>query len=235
VVWCTSIVSPHELDFCSLHAKIPEKELIAQVLNDVGYRDTLFNIKGMSAYGTRTLEQIQLSEFREDLVGDVDILVIPLDHPEQTTAIQVKRFKAIVSMDEEGFDDSVTGHPKRMQEFFEKGIQQANATKFVGFSQVYLWVFVAIDTRARNSGWYTYQGPDSLLNSRIHQAISPIGLDPTIGLMKFDWVQAMDRPPFSMNSSGGNLMKLAETTPQPPELTEWLRNLPSQIVVPKMR
>ena len=216
-------------------AKIPEKDFVNHVLNDVGYRDTLFNIRGMSAHGTRTLEQVQLCDFRKDLVGDIDILVIPMDNPEQTTAIQVKRFKAIVSMNEEGLDNSVTGHPSRMQEFFEKGVQQANDTKLVGFSQVYLWIFVAIDTRARNSGWYTYDGPDPNLNSRIHQAISPAGLGSTIGLMKFEWVQAMDRPPFELSSYGGSLIKLAESTTQPPELTEWLRNLPSPVVLPKTR
>ena len=69
---------------------------------------------------------------------------------------------------------------------------------------------IVIDTRARNNGWYTSDGPDSLLRSRIQQAISPVGLDPTVGLMEFEWVQPMDRPPFELIrtvdicKSGGN-------------------------------
>jgi hypothetical protein len=213
-------------------AKIPEKDLIARVLNDVHYRDTLFNIKGMFTKGARILEQIELRHFRKELAGEIDILVVPDGHPELSTAIQVKRFKAIVGMDEQGIDDAEVGHPNRFQELIAKGIQQANETKRVGFSQVYLWVFVAVDTRARNNGWYTYDGPDSLLNSRIHQAISPVGLDPTVGLMKFEWVQPMDRPPFELSTHGGSLDRLAESTRQPSELTEWIRTMPMPVVLP---
>ena len=68
-----------------------------------------------------------------------------------------------------------------------------------------------------------------------HQAISPVGLDPTIGLMEFDWVQPVDRPPFELSTHGGHLINLAGTTPQPPELTEWLRTLPSPVLVPHTR
>ena len=63
---------------------------------------------------------------------------------------------------------------------------------------MYLWIFVVIDTRERNSGWCTYDGPDAMLHSQIDQAISPVGLDPTVGLMEFNWVQPMDRPPFAL-------------------------------------
>jgi hypothetical protein len=61
-----------------------------------------------------------------------------------------------------------------------------------------------------------------LLRSRIQQAISPVGLEPTVGLMEFEWVQPMDRPPFELSTHGGHLRKLAATTQQPAELTEWL-------------
>ena len=166
-----------------------------------------------------------MREYRKDLAGEVDILVVPPGQPEQSTAVQVKRFKAEVRMDDQGRDDSNVGHPLRFRELMAKGIDQANETKRVGFSQVYLWIFVAIDTRERNSGWYTYEGPDSLLNSRIHHAISSVGLDPTVGLMMFEWCQPMDRPPFDLSTHGGHLTKLAESTPQPPDLTEWLETL----------
>jgi hypothetical protein len=213
-------------------ATIPEKELVACVLNDVHYRDTLFNIKGMRTKGARVLEQIELRHFRNDITGDIDILVVPANEPELSTAIQVKRFKAVVTRDEQGVDAAAVGHPKRFQELMAKGVQQANETKRIGFAQVYLWIFIVIDTRARNNGWYTYDGADSLLRSRIEQAISPVGLDPTVGLMEFDWVQPMDRPPFELSTHGGHLRKLAETTCQPAELTEWLRATPPPVLLP---
>ena len=110
-------------------ATIPEKELVAHVLNDVHYRDTLFNIKGLHTKAARVLEQIELRQFRTDLTGDVDILVVPVNEPELSTAIQVKRFKAVVTRDEQGVDDAEVGHPKRFQELMAKGVQQANETK----------------------------------------------------------------------------------------------------------
>jgi hypothetical protein len=213
-------------------AKIAEKELVARVLNDVHYRDTLFNVKGLKTHDARVLECVELRDFQKQIAGDVDILVIPKVEPEQSTAIQVKRFEAIVRMDEEGEDEVQGGYPERFRKLMAKGIKQANRTKALGFAQVYLWIFVVIDTRHRNSGWYTYDGPDSLLNSQIHQAISPVGLDPTIGLMQFEWCQPTDRPPFELSTHGGNLMKSAESTSQPPELTDWLRTIPSPVLLP---
>ena len=213
-------------------ATIPEKELVAHVLNDVHYRDTLFNIKGIHTKQARVLEQVELCQFRSNLTGDVDILVVPANQPELSTAIQVKRFKAVVTRDEQGVDDAAVGHPKRFHELMAKGVQQANESKRIGFAQVYLWIFIVIDTRARNNGWYTYDGPDSLLRSRIQQAISPVGLDPTVGLMEFEWIQPMDRPPFELSTHGGNLQKLAATTEQPAELTEWLRTMPAPVLLP---
>jgi hypothetical protein len=216
-----------------LHKSITEfreQELIAHVHNDVHYRATLFNIKGMFNEDVRILEQIELRAFRKGLNGDIDILVVPGGQPELSTAIQVKRFEAIVRTNLEGLDEVQGGYPGRFRKLMAKGIRQANTTKRVGFAQVYLWIFVVIDTRHRNSGWYTYDGPSSLLNSQIDQAISPVGLDPTIGLMKFEWVQPMDRPPFELSTHGGDLRKLAESTAQPPELTEWLRTMPSPVL-----
>lgn len=212
-----------------------EQELVAQVLNDVHYRHTLFNIKGMFTKSARILEEIPLHRLRKDLAGDIDILVIPGGQPELSTAIQVKRFEAIVRMNAEGLDEVDGGCPERFRKLMAKGIKQANRTKALGFEQVYLWIFIVIDTRHRNNGWYTYEGPDSLLRSQIRQSISPVDLDPTIGLMEFDWCQPMDRPPLDLNTHGGHLRKLAETTPQPRELTDWLRTLPSPILVPQRR
>ena len=219
-----------------LHRSITEfreQELIAHVLNDPQYRDTLFNIKGMFTKGVRVLEQIELRHLHKDLTGDIDILVVPGRQPEFSTAIQVKRFEAIVRLNAEGVDQVAGGNPGRFRKLMAKGVRQANLTKRLGFAQVYLWIFVVIDTRARNNGWYTYDGPDALLRSQIHQAISPVGLDPTIGLMEFEWVQAMDRPPFELSTHGGRLRKPGVTTPQPVEVTEWLHALRSPVQLPR--
>lgn len=213
-------------------ADIPEKELVAHVLSDSHYRATLLNIKGVVTKDARIVEQVELRLFRKDLAGEVDILVVPNEQPELSTAIQVKRLKAVVKMDELGHDSAFIGHPSRFQELIAKGVEQANQTKAVGFAQVYLWVFVAIDTRPRNNGWYSYEGPDSNLQGLINSAISPTGLDPDVGLMKFEWVQSMDRAPFELSTHGGSLLSLATTSEQPPDLTEWLRTARFPLIRP---
>ncbi len=205
---------------------------MARVLNDSHYRETVLNIKGIGTKDTRIVEQVELRLFRKNLAGEVDILVVPNEQPELSTAIQVKRLKAVVQMDDLGHDSAFVGHPSRFQELIAKGIEQANQTKAVGFAQVYLWVFVAIDTRQRNNGWYSYDGPDSNLQCLINSAISPTGLDPAVGLMRFEWVQPMDRAPFELSTHGGSLLSLATTTEQPPELTEWLRTAKFPLIHP---
>lgn len=107
-------------------------------MNDVHYRDTLFNIKGMFTKGTKVLEQIECRHLRKGLTGDIDILVVPRGQPELSTAIQVKRFEAIVRMNEKGLDEVEGGYPERFRKLMAKGIRQANVTKRLGFAQVYL-------------------------------------------------------------------------------------------------
>jgi hypothetical protein len=71
--------------------------------------------------------------------------------------------------------------------------------------------------------------------SQIDRAISPVGLNATIGLMMFEWVQPMDQPPFELSTHGEHLRKLAATTAQPPELTHWLRTMPSSVLLRRRR
>jgi hypothetical protein len=103
-----------------------EKELIGQVLSDPHYSRTIFNIKGLPS-GGRILPGVTLpkSKKRNRSTGDVDILVVPRDEPEQATAIQVKRFWFKVGpsgVRPAGWD----AHGKRMSRLFDEGVRQAN-------------------------------------------------------------------------------------------------------------
>jgi len=203
-------------------ADIIEADVVAKTLADPHYRNTLLNIKGLLSEDALIRTEVPLRKFRRDLPGDVDILVVPHDLPEQSTAIQVKRFKIKVQSD----DDDFTFQLECMKELFDKGVQQANDNADLGFSQVYLWVFILSDTRNRNNGRYTtYDGPDSRLNSIIRQAISTAKLRPHVGLMEFEWVQPMDRPPFTLGSHGTHGERFAESVKQPDDLTRWLSTL----------
>ena len=44
----------------------------------------------------------------------------------------------------------------------------------------------------------------------------------------------MERLPFELCTHGSYLRTLAESTSQPPELTEWLRMMPSPVLLPDM-
>jgi hypothetical protein len=210
--------------------EIREAEFVAHVLNDSHYRSTLLNVKGLYAEGARLLDQVDLRLFEPGARGDIDILVIPARQPDMSTAIQVKRFAMSVESDADGNDVVVGGEIRRLLKLMEKGVRQANLTKRLGFAHVYLWVFIAVDGRAINNGWYSYDCGEHLWRSRVDNALSAVRLDATVGRMSFEWTQPMDRPPFELATHGGSLVRLAEPTPQPTALTERLRKLPSSVV-----
>jgi hypothetical protein len=99
------------------------------------------------------LEQIELRHFRNDLTGEIDIVVVPADS--LSCPPQSRLNDSGDRLEGRGRLRRLVGHPKRFQELFAKGVRRANETKRVGFAQVYR-IFIAIDTRARNNGWYTY-------------------------------------------------------------------------------
>jgi len=202
-------------------ADIPEKELVSQVLASRFDREAVLNVKGIEERGSRILREQDLRGFRRKLSGDVDVMVVPSSGAAGTTAIEVKRFP--VKLAENG-----EAHPRAnyFEELFEKGVDQANARASLGFAQVYLWIFVAVDSRAANGGRFTYDGMSSLVRARIDNAISLRRLQPGVGLMEFEWVQAIDRPPLSFGSSGSDLHRLAKSTgTQPAALTAWIERL----------
>jgi hypothetical protein len=201
--------------------EILEGEMVAKTLADPHYRNTLLNIKGLFADDALIRTEVGLHLFRKKLPGDVDILIVPNGQPDQSTAIQVKRFKLLVESDDADF----TPHLKHMKEVLDKGVQQANDNADLGFSQVYLWIFILIDTRKRNGGKFTYDGPDSRLNSIIRQAISLQYLRPRVGLMTFEWCQPMDGDPFTLGTHGSHGERFAQSVQQPEALTRWLSTL----------
>lgn len=202
---------------------LDEHELINTILHHPLNRYDVTNIKDVFSVSARIFERVEFREFSRTLSGDADMLVLPDDTPEQSTAIQVKRF-----VPQDGLEYMDAWQTTRMQRLFDAGVRQANHTLAVGFSQVYLYVFVLIDTREQNAGRYTYAGADAALQARVERSMSLTGLDPKIGLMAFEWLQPMDRPPFELATFHGHLVRLAQRTPQPDDLTAWIRTLAQQ-------
>jgi hypothetical protein len=202
---------------------LDEHELIGTILHHPLNRYDVTNIKGVFSTSARIFERIEFREFKPTLSSDADLLVLPDDTPDQSTAIQVKRF-----VPQDGLEFMDAWQTNRMQRLFEEGVRQANYTLAIGFSQVYLYVFTLIDTREQNASHYTYAGADAALQARVERAIAPTGLDSKIGLVAFEWVQPMDRPPFELGTFGGHLIRLAERGRQPDDLTDWISKLPQQ-------
>ena len=131
-----------------------------------------------------------------------------------TTAIEVKRIKV-------GASAFRSGQPNKLHEF-EKGVRQANLLAAVGFSQVYLYVIVVIDSREQNASRITYDGPTPELRHTIRSAISIAGLESRIGLEHHEFVQPMDSAPLGLGTYFGHLDRIAQTAQQPTALTEWV-------------
>jgi hypothetical protein len=201
--------------------EVKEHDFVAMFLRDLHYRNSYLNIHGLGADDAVIWKDIPLRKFRKGVPGDVDILIVPKGGPENSTAIQVKRYKVKVDSDDADYSRQIGW----MGELFDEGVRQANENAELGFSQVYLWITVLIDTRVRNGGHYTYDGPDSRLTSAIKNTMSTAKLQPRVGLIHNEFVQAMDVPPFELSSGGLSLDRLATPSEQPQELTQWLATL----------
>jgi hypothetical protein len=95
----------------------------------------------------------------------------------------------------------------------------------MGFSQVYLWIFVLVDSRRRNNGRVTYDGLTPALSKRIEETITTRGLDTRVGLIHHEFVQPMDQEPLDVGVFGGHLIRLAREDPQSAEVTAWVERM----------
>jgi hypothetical protein len=193
-------------------ADVPEGELIKLLLGDPtrpfpdlhGFpEDPVFK------------EGVDLAGVPGGFVGDVDVLICDPARPDLAVAIQAKRIK---------FDawDIERGSPKKLQEL-EKAYEQANRDARVGFSLVYLYLFVVVDSREQNLGKNSYAGLSTELKELVYRAVSLSELDERVGLVQIELVQPMDYAPLSVGTSGAERRREAQPVIQTPELTEWVR------------
>ena len=197
-------------------AELPEGELVRRLLADPYTRDFLFGIKGMPD-AARVLQRTDLRNAPGRFAGDADLILVAPDHPEAAVAFEVKRVKVGASAFE-------SGQPNKLREY-DKAVGQANRLADVGFSQVYLYVIVVVDSRIRNDGRYTYDGLTPELDGVIRGVLSLEHLLPRVGLVIHEFVQPMDHPPLVLGTYGGHLERAATPVPQGADLTEWIAQL----------
>jgi hypothetical protein len=195
-------------------ADIPERKLVARLMQEPHWRERLTGIHGIASDSEYALE-VPLTGLPEDPECDIDILLVPPSCPEISTAVQVKRVK----VSEKSFD---SGTPNRLSEL-ERGYGQANLMARIGFSQVYLFVIVVVDSRRENPAPPSYKGLNAGLRTTIESAISTRQLLPAVGMLRFEFVQPMDTEPLTVGTSSTGLVRLATQVEQPRYVTEWVR------------
>src|SRR5882724_12570133 len=102
--------------------KVVEHDFVAMLLRDLHYRNSYLNIHGLEADDAVIWKDIPLRKFRKNVPGDVDILVVPKGNPEQSTAIQVKRYKLKIESDDADYSRQI----QWMADLFDEGVRQAN-------------------------------------------------------------------------------------------------------------
>lgn len=194
-------------------ASVPEHDLVKQLLGDPHWRSRILNVKDIPE-GSTLCQTLLPKGPGEESKGDVDILVVPPDHPEFATAIEVKRIKVGAKQ--------FSGQPPNKLKEFRKGVGQANKLAEIGFWQAYLYVFVVVDSRENNVGRYKFDGLNQQLSSMIRQVIKPDSLNERVGLMHHEFVQPVDENPLSTGTFEANLIRLARPVNQPEDLTRWV-------------
>ena len=190
-------------------ADIAEKPLVELVINSPIWRWRLLNIAGIDAAST-LYPCVQRTGLPRFPAGDIDLLLVPPSRPDHATAIEFKRVKIR------------DGEANKLHEF-TKGVDQVNRLAMIGFYQVYLYILVAVDSRATNEGQMSCaDGIGWELRNEIAARISPRDLQPGVGLMQWEFVQSTDHAPLGVGHGGGHLVRLAEPRAQSVEVTAWV-------------
>jgi hypothetical protein len=121
-------------------ADIVEHDLVDLILDgpDSYWRSNIFRLKGISDDSV-AVRRVPLRDAPGANEGDIDILLCSPNEPWLATAIEVKRIKV-------GPRAFLTGEPNKLHEL-ETAVFQAEKLVSIGFSQVYLYVLVAVDSR----------------------------------------------------------------------------------------
>jgi hypothetical protein len=197
-------------------ADIPEADLIKRLLADPVFgRPDIIGQVGIPRDAVDFLS-VPLEGAPGNFKGDIDILLFSPAEPRRAIAIQVKKIKV-------GTKAMRTGHPNKLHEI-EEGVLQANLAAQIGFAQVYLYLFVVVDSREATLGQKRLAGLTPELRERIRNSISvsTVGLCDRIGLMDFEFVQAFDDHPLRAGTFTGHLVRLAREVSQPTDLTDWV-------------
>jgi hypothetical protein len=195
-------------------ANLTESDLVDELLADPVWRSRIVGQKGIPD-DARAFTRVPLTDVPGGHRGDIDLLLCAPNRPDAAIAIEVKRIKV-------GIRALRDGKPNKLGEL-EEGIRQSNLLADIGFSQVYFYVFVAVDSREKTlNAPEAWAGPSPELRQLLHDKISPFGLLQRVGMFKHQFIQPLDERPLGVGSYSGHLVRLSEAVQQPRGLTEWI-------------
>ena len=197
-------------------AGIHEADLIKQLLADVSWPSRIVRQRGIPDDAI-AFQGVPLAGLSTGVEGDIDILLCSPNRPDLATAIEVKRVKV-------GPNALRSGEPNRLREL-NGGVRQANLHAKIGFSQVYLYVFVVVDSRSETLKQDAWAGSSPGLRERISNAVSVTGLHDRVGLFHHQFIQWEDYAPLGVGGYFGHLIRPAQPETQPPELTQWVADV----------
>jgi len=194
-------------------ADIAESELLRRLLSAPRRRSDIIGLHGIPD-DVASFQDVPLDGLPGSPKGDIDLLLVPPGDVTFATAIQAKRIRVHAAT----FKSDI---PNKIHEL-AKGRRQTNLLEHLGFAQVYFFVLVTVDSRARNGGRMSFDGLTPELERIIDAAVTLTDLHPRIGLVHFEFVQSMDDAPLSTGTFRGHMKRLAHPIPQPREISEWV-------------
>lgn len=154
-----------------------------------------------------------ISDLFEDVKdgGDIDVLFHSLDAPEDSVAIECKRVKIKA-------DAFIKNNPNKIHGL-SKGINQANYLYRLGFSRVYMIVFIVTDGRKRLEYNFAFRGASQELVDLVEYFPDFARLINTVGLVFIELSQPVDKDITFAGAIGTNIRRTALPREQSSDLT----------------
>ena len=198
-------------------AEIDEADLVKRLLaSSQVQRDRIIGLHGI-AKDVQDFQAVPLTGVPGKITrGDIDILLCSPHIPEDAVGIEAKRVKV-------GTAAMRSGKPNKLSDL-RKGVDQANRLAKIGFSQVYLYIFIVVDSREQNAGKYSFSGVSTEIKGNIDRTIGMevLNLCGRVGIYQCEFTQPMDDEPLSVGAFHGYLRKKAQRVEQSQELTQWV-------------
>jgi len=147
--------------------------------------------------------------------GDIDVLAIDHAHPDQATAIEVKRVK----LRPEAY---LTAQPNKLQEL-DKGCRQAGLLRSMGFCRSYLLVAVVADGREQTDVGFPFRGPPPALVRVVRDKLRSLPFHSDVGVVVVEVTQPVDKDIQDSGAIGIWTHQHAQGTEQDSALTDRLR------------